>query len=107
MSRSTARHSPHFPTEKSLPPQRVPTVQPATSSAAPITEVEPGGARGPWIAMLIWFAAFLVLARGELLRLVGAHFLQHGHRLVALAAAQPGAGPQHLELDRIGLEDPR
>jgi hypothetical protein len=47
--------------EKTPPPQSVRTAQATLNPTAPTPGAEPGGARGPWIAMLIWFAAFLGL----------------------------------------------
>jgi hypothetical protein len=47
--------------EKSAPPQPVPAAQPTAASVAPTAEAEPTGSRGAWIAMLVWFAAFLGL----------------------------------------------
>jgi hypothetical protein len=62
MARSTSRHSTRFQTEKPLahPPVSMPQLVPS-----PVVQDEnagSGNARGPWIAMLIWFAAFLGLS---------------------------------------------
>jgi hypothetical protein len=62
MSRSAARPSHHFQEDKPHTPAPASVPEPVPTGVSPLSVAEPTAGPGPWLALLIWFAAYLGLS---------------------------------------------